>query len=219
MSKWTPIEKVVTTFVSAVALLMFFFPLLVIQAPLVDEQDVSGYDIFSKVRQFSNQVDKSSEPKAHDASSRVEHAPDTRVGHAPDSEPPLPLSLRIAWLIPVNVIAAFVLAAITILGAAIGRRISAVAATLGAILSIFSILHVLVANSDLHSWMQASMKTSTAELKGNPFAAMAEQFGSLMLNAFKIKPGLGLYVLGVSLAGAALIAKSGILTKFRVVRV
>jgi hypothetical protein len=64
-----------------------------------------------------------------------------------------------------------------------------------------------------------TLRTSTAGLKDNPFAAMAEQFGNLMLNAFKIKPGLGLYVLGASLGGAALIAKSGILTKFRVVRV
>jgi hypothetical protein len=212
MRNWTAMERWLTLSLATLGLLMFFFPLLVIQAPLVGEQDVSGYDIFSKVRQFSKQVDKSSsEPE------RSHTPPDASRPTPPELG--LPLSLRVAWLIPVNVTAAFILAVITILGAGTGRRISAVAATVGTILSICAILHVMVANSDLHSWMQESMKTSTAELKDNPFAAMAEQFGNLMLNAFKIKPGLGLYVLSASLGGAALIAKSGILTKLRVVRV
>ena len=220
MSKWMPIEKVVTALFSAVALVMFFFPLLVIQAPLVGEQDVSGYDIFSKVRQFSSQIDKSSEPKAHRASSsRVETAPNPRVQHPSDSEPTLPLSLRIAWLIPVSITAAFILAAVVLLGTQTNVRVSAAAAVLGTVLSGGAIAHITIANSDLHSWMQASMKSSSNELKDNPFAAMAEQFGNLMMSAFKFKPGLGLYALAACLAVATLVAQYRILRSFRVVRV
>jgi hypothetical protein len=212
MRHWTAMERWLTLSVAAIGLLMFFFPLLVIQAPLVGEQDVSGYDIFSKVRQFSDQVKKpSSEPERPNIPSR------NTPSRVPDLG--LPLSLRMAWLIPVNVIAAFILAAITLLGTAISMRLSGVAATGGAILAIVALLHVVLANSDLHSWMQASMKTGTDELKGNPFAAIAEQVGNLILTAFRIKPGPGLYVLGVCLGVAAIVAKTGILTNFRVVRV
>ncbi|MGA8660340.1 MAG: hypothetical protein WB586_29835, partial [Chthoniobacterales bacterium] len=95
MRDWTALEKSLITILAVVALSMFFFPLLVIHAPLVGEQDVSGYDIFSKMRQFSGQVDKSA-PE-----------PDTpRTLPSPDkqrvAEPEPPLSLRMAWLIPVS---------------------------------------------------------------------------------------------------------------------
>jgi hypothetical protein len=76
----------------------------------------------------------------------------------------------------------------------------------------------MIANSDFHSWMAASMKSTRDELANNPFASMAEQFGSLMMNAFNITPGLGLYVLAGCLALATVIAKSRVLKNFRVVK-
>jgi hypothetical protein len=90
---------------------------------------------------------------------------------------------------------------------------------LGTVLSAGAIVHIAIANSDLHTWMQASMKRSTDDLKNNPFAAMAEQFGNLMMNAFKITPGLGLYALAGCLALAALVAQYRVVRRFRVVRV
>jgi hypothetical protein len=105
MGNWTAMERWLTLSMATLGLLMFFFPLLVIQAPLVGEQDVSGYDIFSKVRQFSKQVDRSSsEPE------RSHTPPDASRPRPPELG--LPLSLRVAWLIPVNVKAAFILAVI-----------------------------------------------------------------------------------------------------------
>ena len=211
MREWTPTERSLTAIAGAIGLLMFFFPLLTIQAPLVGAHDVTGYDIFSKVRQFSGQVDKSSEPRdSRASSSKVER---------PEPEHALPLSLRIAWLIPVSVTAALVLAAVVILGTLISVRLSAAAAMLGTVLSAGAIVHIAIANSDLHIWMQASMKRSTDDLRNNPFAAMAEQFGNLMMNAFKITPGLGLYALAGCLALAALVAQYRVLRRFRVVRV
>jgi hypothetical protein len=51
-----PIELWTTTSLLIVALLTFFFPLLTIQIPLLGTQYVSGYDIFSKTRQFESQL-------------------------------------------------------------------------------------------------------------------------------------------------------------------
>jgi hypothetical protein len=67
--------------------------------------------------------------------------------------------------------------------------------------------------------MQASLKTSSEDLKDNPFAAVAEQFGNLMMNAFKIRAGTGLYVLAACLLLITFIAKSRILTRFSVVKI
>ena len=97
------------------------------------------------------------------------------------------------------------------------RRVAVIAAYLGTAFSSVAILHIMIANSDFHSWMAASMRSSS-ELANNPFAAIADQFGSLMVNAFKIRPGGGLYVLATCLAFSAVIAKSRVLTRFRVVK-
>ena len=51
-----PVELWTTTSLLIVALLTFFFPLLTIQIPLMGTQYVSGYDIFSKTRQFEKQL-------------------------------------------------------------------------------------------------------------------------------------------------------------------
>jgi hypothetical protein len=210
MQAWTPIEKFLTASLAAIGLLMFLFPLLVIQAPLVGEQEVTGYDIFSKVHQFSGRVDKSSEPK-------ITGAPAPRV-ESSNAGPPLPLSLKIAWLIPVSVTAAFVLRVIVILGTRTRVMVSSAAAVIGTLCTGEAILHTVIANSDLHSWMQGSMKASSDELKNNPSAVMAEQFGNVMMSGFKIKPGFGLYTLAACLALATLIAKYRVLRRFRVVR-
>jgi hypothetical protein len=210
MPSWTLLEKYSLTVLAAIALLMFFFPLIVIRAPIVGEQDVSGYDVFSKIREFGKQIKKNSEP-----TEKPEH-PSNRTT-PPASEPAIPLSLRLAWLIPVNIILALLLSAIVLIGTRLNKNIATFSAYIGTAFSVLSILHVLALNSDFHSWMTASMKSSAAELANNPFAALADRFGSLMVNAFKISPGTGLYVLAVCLGFAALIAKSRILATLRIV--
>ena len=219
MSYWTSAEKAVLLSLASIALLMFFFPLIVIQAPIVGEQEVSGYDVFSKVRQFSNQVDKSSESSQSSASTSTRE-PDADPSSAPRtkqaSESQMPISLRLAWLIPIDVTVTFILAAVTFVGA-VGRvRVSSISAMAGAALALLALLHVTFANSDLHTWLASSFKASAEELKGNPFAGIAEQFGNLMLNAFKIKPGAGLYVLAGAMMISAVLAKTRILSRYRV---
>jgi len=96
------------------------------------------------------------------------------------------------------------------------RRVAVIAAYLGTAFSSVAILHIMIANSDFHSWIAASMRSGSTELANNPFAAIADQFGTLMANAFKITPGGGLYVLAACLALASVIAKSRVLKNLRV---
>ena len=219
MSHWTSVEKTVLLSLTSIALLMFFLPLIVIQAPIVGEQEVSGYDVFSKIRQFSNQVDKSSESSQSSASASTRE-PNAQPSATPRAkgvnESEMPISLRLAWLIPIDVTVAFILAAVTFVGAGGRVQVSSISAMAGAALSLLGLLHVTIANSDLHTWLASSFKASSEELKGNPFAGIAEQFGNLMLNAFKIKPGAGLYVLAAAMVISAVLTKTRILSKYRV---
>src|SRR5438445_13661249 len=106
MPAWTSLEKSAIMTLAGIALLMFFFPLLVIQAPIIGEQDVSGYDVFSKVRQFSSQVEK------HSGEPETPAHPNGRQETRAQSEPAPPLSLRLAWLLPVTITFAFIFSAI-----------------------------------------------------------------------------------------------------------
>jgi len=63
------------------------------------------------------------------------------------------------------------------------------------------------------------MKTAQSELKGNPFTGLAENIGTLMLNAFQIKPGWAVYALLVLLGLAAMLGFSRVLSRLRVVPV
>lgn len=219
MLYWSKLEKAVLISLASVALLMFFFPLIVIQAPIVVEQEISGYDVFSKIKQFSNQVDKSSGSSQSSASTSTRE-PNAEPSSTPRTkevnESQMPISLRLAWLIPIDVTAAFILAALTFIGLRVRVRVSSVSAMTSAALSLIGLVHVTIANSDLHTWLASSFKASAEELKDNPFAGIAEQFGNLMLNAFKIKPGAGLYVLAAAMLISAVLAKTRILSKYRV---
>ncbi|MGA2336755.1 MAG: hypothetical protein ABSG08_15415 [Terriglobales bacterium] len=78
----------------------------------------------------------------------------------------------------------------------------------GSLFALAAILHLTVMNSDLHAWFQESMRAASEELRGNPFPNFAETLGGIVANAFQIKPGIGLYVLAVTLALAAFLAYS-----------
>ena len=74
-------------------------------------------------------------------------------------------------------------------------------------------------NSDLHSWLAESMKKAQSQLKDNPFAGLAENIGTSMLNAFQIKPGWGVYALLILLGLAAVLGFSRVLSRLRVASV
>ena len=52
------------------SLLLFFFPLLTIHVPIAGEQDVSGYDVFSKLPEFREKL----KTRRHEAESDLRKA-------------------------------------------------------------------------------------------------------------------------------------------------
>src|SRR2546427_3122056 len=91
----------------ALSLLLFFFPLLTIHVPIAGDQDVSGYDVFSKLTEFR---EKLKPPNTTSTS--------TPSSVSPRTQPPdLPLSVRLGWLMPLALIIAFLSAATALITA------------------------------------------------------------------------------------------------------
>src|SRR5438552_18797514 len=89
------------------SLLLFFFPLLTIHVSIAGDQDVSGYDVFSKLTEFREKLkppDTTSTSTPHNASPRTQ-------------PPDLPLSVQLGWLMPLALIIAFLSAAIALITA------------------------------------------------------------------------------------------------------
>ncbi len=128
------------------SILLFFFPLLTIHVPIAGEQDVSGYDVFSKLTEFREKL------KPPDGSQTNPYSATPRT-----PPPDMPLSIQLGWLTPLQ-----------------------------------------------------------SELKGNPYAGLAENISTLILNAFQIKPGWGVYALLVLLGLAAVLGFSRVLSRLRV---
>jgi hypothetical protein len=88
-----PVELWTSTSLLIVALLTFFLPLLTIQIPLMGTQYVSGYDIFSKTRQFEHQLSSiSGGSKKPSVELGERQQPTLSIPQNP--EHPFPLSVR-----------------------------------------------------------------------------------------------------------------------------
>lgn len=207
-------ERWTVSILLLIALLTFFFPLLTIQMPL--RQDVTGYDIYSETRQLEKQVSSISKQNEKPSTGPQEpQEPSVPSSPSERSEPPIPLSLRLAPMIPLEVTLAFVCALVALLGTGRGIAVSKVVSTLGAASAVVATIHLLILNSDMHSWIQQSMQASTEELRDNPFAGFAQQLGNLMVNSFQVKPGVGMYVLTLALVVVAVAYHSRFLARLR----
>jgi hypothetical protein len=210
------VELWTTTSLLIVALLTFFFPLLTIQIPLMGTQYVSGYDIFSKTRQFENQLSSisngSKKPAVKPGERQQSDQPSPALSIPGNPEHPFPLSVRFAPLVPIEVTLAFVSCIIALLASRWGIGTSKVAATVGAVSALSAAIHVITINADLHTWFQESMHLP---LRGNPFAGFAQQLGKVLASKIQIIPGVGLYVLAVALVLVALAYHSRLLATLR----
>jgi hypothetical protein len=199
----TPAENGAIGMLAAIALLSFFFPLISMHVPIAGDQTVSGYDVVSKMNDLRQSLTTPS------------------GGQIQLPQPPpqdvlrLPLSLRMVWLLPVLIIAAFVCALLALLGAWISLKASKTVSAVGAVCGLGGIVHLMILNSDVHTMMQQAMTNNATDLKDNPFAGMAQTLGSLMVGAFQVKAGIGLYTLVICLATVALITYSRILSRIR----
>lgn len=200
------VERNVIVVCCVLSLLLFFFPLLTIQIPIAGQQDVTGYDVFSKLTEFQEKL------KPADATQSNPSA-----ATPPTPPPDMPLSLQLAWLMPLAIVIAFISAAIALITTFNAIYVSRIFCMIGAICAGVAILHITIMNSELHSWLAELMKTMQAELKDNPFSGLAQNLGTLMVNAFQIKPGWGVYGLLVLLGLAAVLGFSRVLSRLRVV--
>jgi hypothetical protein len=190
---------------AGIALLTFFFPLISMHVPIAGDQTVSGYDIVSKMNNLRQSLTTPSGGQI-----QLPQPP-------PQSDLRLPLSLRMVWLLPVLIIAAFVCALLALLAAWISLKVSRGASTVGAVCGLSGIVYLTILNSDVHTMMQQAMTKNATELKDNPFAALAQTLGNLMVGAFQVKAGTGLYTLVICLAAVALITHSRVLSRIRLV--
>ncbi len=188
----------------ALALLLFFFPLVTIHVPVAGDQDVSGYDVFSKLTEFREKL------QTPDLTSAAQNTNPTS-----STMPDAPLSLRLAWFMPFAIVIAFISAVVALVAAFKNLKVARTAATVGACCAAVAIVHVTVMNSDIHSWLTESMKSSQTQLKGNPYAGLAENLSTLIVNAFQVKPGWGLYALLVLLGIAAALGFTRVLSRLR----
>lgn len=125
--------------------------------------------------------------------------------------PELPTSIKLAWMIPAAIIVAWVCAVVTILGAFTDTNFARIGTAVGTCAAIWAAIHVSILNSDMHSWFSTSIQSSQQEVKDNPFASVAQNFGQLIANAFQLKAGWGLFAHILFLGLSAVLAFSRIL--------
>jgi hypothetical protein len=199
----TPAEHWAIGILAGIALLTFFFPLISILVPIAGDQTVTGYDIVSKINNLRQSLTTPSGGQI-----QLPQPP-------PQSDLRLPLSLRMIWLLPVLIIAAFVCALLALLGAWVNLKASKIASAVGAVCGLGGIVYLTILNSDVHTMMQQAVTNNATDLKDNPFAGLAQTLGTLVAGAFRVKAGTGLYTLVICLAAIALITHSRILPRMR----
>ncbi len=186
------------------ALLTFFFPLASLQLPLFGNVEVSGYDLLSKSSQFEDRVRNL---KTMPSEGTQDDSTQASVPNAANLE--LPLSVRTLALLPVEILACFGLSGIALLLCISGARDAVkVSSTIAGVLGIGSVLHISMANSDIHSWIRAQLESSQADMENNPFAILAKNIGALVANSVHFQPGPGLYALAASVSIGSLLLHS-----------
>ena len=196
-----------------VALLTFFFPLATLQVPILGSQDVSGYDLIAKAREFNQALDTVRSKKLRGSGTEPSQSVPSE-SNATVSDSSIPQSVRTLPLIPIEIIASFACALLALFcclgpfGSAPTKAFSAI----GGAAAVAALLHLSVANSDLHTWFREQMKADSSDLANNPFAGLARQIENLAVNSVQLRPGTGLYVLAAALSLAAVLVISKVLS-------
>ena len=209
-NRWTTPERLIVALLAAIAALTFFFPLLSISLPIAGDQEVTGYDTASKIRQLTHEV-RSASGHGDDGKPSIK-LPRPPRGNA-SSVATLPASVRFSWLIPVFVVGAFGCALLTVLGSLVSLPVARIASTLGTACGVLALLHLTVMNSDIHSVLNDSVQRWVGGRKENPLRGLAQTLGSVLVGGVSLTPGAGLYVLAVSLGLAALVTHSRLLSR------
>jgi hypothetical protein len=214
-NKTTVSERWALGLLACIAAVTFFFPLVSLHVPTAGDQQVSGYDAVSRMKQFREEV--TSKTGENTEGTEAQSPTGQPASESSVQGPSVPVSVRVGWLIPIFLTIAFLCALVTLIGSFFSLSVSKIGSTIGALCGLAAIMHIFIMNSDLHTFLEQSMMASAGDLKGNPFAAFAQRLGDLLVNAFQVKPGVGLYILTASLALAALASQSRVLSRLRLI--
>jgi len=86
------------------------------------------------------------------------------------------------------------------------------AAIAGAAASVVAILHLAIANSDLHKWFRQYIVYGPSDHAADRFAGLEQQIGNLAANAVQLTPGVGLYFCAVALMLTTVLLHSRLLS-------
>ena len=207
------LERWIVVTLMVVALLTFVFPLVTIHLPIVGNQDLSGYDVIADSKNYSHSLNKlTSTTPGGPNSEPTQPAPTS--SNAASTNLPMPFSVRTLILIPVEIVVSFICALVALLCCFPPfRSVSAKpVATAGAVASVVAVLHLTIANSDLHRWFREYIVVGSPDHAADPFAGLALQIGNLAASAVQLTPGAGLYVCAVALTLTTVLLHSRILS-------
>jgi hypothetical protein len=205
--RFVKLERAIIAALLGVALLTFFFPLLIIHVPIAGDQSITGYDVFTRANQFQQQVQEGSSPmpgSPHTSESSTQSVPNKKAQSAAD----VPRSLKNAWTMPLLIFAAFICAALALISVFAYTDATSALGIVGGLCGVLAIVNVAVIGSDFKTWLAQSTKES---LKDNPFAGI----GTLMFNSIELRVGISLYVLTLCLFLTAFLLHTGILSRIR----
>jgi len=175
-----------------IALLTFFLPLASLQLPVLGTQDVSGYDLFNKAKEFSQSLDSVKDRTQVESGSEPAQSSSGNQSEA-DSASSLPLSVQALPLVPVEIILSYVCALIALFSCIESFRLATLKlfSAIGTLAAVAGIIGLAIANSDLHTWISKQLQADSSALSNNPFAGLAQQIASMAANSSQIKPGVG----------------------------
>jgi hypothetical protein len=159
--------------------------------PDCGDQEWSGYDVLAKSRDVDRKLDSFRDiGKSHTASepppARNEPSEPTSPSRSAEIEQ-MPFSMRTLAFLPVEIELAFVATAMAILLSFSKSATRAVAfvSFSGGVAAAIAVLHLTVANSDLHVRMQQQMNSITVGDENNPFPGLAKEIANLAANAMQ----------------------------------
>jgi hypothetical protein len=206
------LERVGIGLALCVALLMFFSPLVILHGAFAGDESVNGLHVGPRLALLRSELEAASSGVSPDREGSSGSAVESPAIPKPFD---VPISLRMASLVPLAIFAAFAFAALALLDLFLIRKATGTLAFLGGCFSLLAIVHLMIMNSGLRTWTAELIASEPLGSPEDPFVAMR----ILMAHSFQLTPGPGLHVLTACLFLVAALSYSRAIPRMeRVVR-
>jgi hypothetical protein len=182
------LERIGIGLALCVALLMFVSPLVILHGAFAGDESVNGFHVAARMAQLRSGLDAASSGVSPDRADSTGSATESPAITKPID---VPLSLRLASLVPLAIFVAFAFAALALLDLLFIRKGIGTLAFLGGCFSLLAIVHLMLMDSGLRAWTAELIATEPLGPHEDPFVAMR----ILMAHSFQLTPGPGLHVL------------------------